>query len=514
MVDQSVSIEEIEKHNSSGDCWIVVDNIVWDITDFAPTHPGGADIIHRHAGHDASTAYNTVHSPSLISKTLGPSKRKGVLDLKTIPENSDWLKPPPTEIASPELEIGAKPPLGSLINSHDFEAVAEKTLTKKAWAFYSSAATNCVTRNANKSMFDRIWFRPRLLRNIRDIDTRTKILGQDVELPFFVSPAAMARLAHPDGELALARGCEKYGLAQCISTNASYTMAEITGAAPSVPFFFQLYVNKDRSASETLIKDAERNGMKGIFVTIDGPVQGKREADERVKVESTGVTSAAISGVKAKNDSRGGGLGRTMGTYIDATFSWDDIAWLRRSTKLPIVVKGVQTAEDALLAMKYEIDGIFISNHGGRNLDTSPPSILTLLEIRRHCPKVFQHVEVYVDCGIRRGTDVVKALCLGARAVGMGRPFLYSLTYGQEGVEHFIDSKPTLLPSINSWLTSCVVMKDELETSLRLLGIKHLSQAHPRYLNTCDIDNLIPKHLDSPDDDFALPLTSPVLAKL
>jgi L-lactate dehydrogenase (cytochrome) len=126
------------------------------------------------------------------------------------------LKPPPTVSAQPKLEIGAKPPLSSLINSHDFEAVAEKVLTKKAWAFYSSAATNLVTRDANRSLFDRIWFRPRLLRNIRHIDTRTKLLGHDVKLPFFVSPAAMAKLAHPDGELALARGCEKFGISQCV----------------------------------------------------------------------------------------------------------------------------------------------------------------------------------------------------------------------------------------------------------------------------------------------------------
>jgi L-lactate dehydrogenase (cytochrome) len=154
-----------------------------------------------------------VHSPSLISKTLPPSKRIGIIDFTT---NTDLLKPPPTLSAQPKLAIGAKPPLTSLINSYDFEAVAEKTLTKKAWAFYSSAATNLVTRDANKSFFDRMWFRPRLLRNIRHVDTKTTILGQGVKLPFFVSPAAMAKLAHPDGELALARGCEKFGVAQCV----------------------------------------------------------------------------------------------------------------------------------------------------------------------------------------------------------------------------------------------------------------------------------------------------------
>ncbi|KAF2876861.1 FMN-dependent dehydrogenase-domain-containing protein [Massariosphaeria phaeospora] len=480
MTDASVPVEDIKKHSSKEDCWIVVDDVVWDITDFVPSHPGGHDIIYRHAGYDASAAYNAIHSPSLISKTLGPTKCRGKVDSTT---SSALLKPPPTEAAQPKLVLGAKPPLSSLINSYDFEAVAEKALTKKAWAFYSSAATNLVTRDANRNMFDRIWFRPRLLRNVRDVNTKTKILGADVNLPFFVSPAALARLAHPDGELALARGSEKFGIAQCISTNASYTMAEITSSVHSdaVPFFFQLYVNKDRIASEVLLKDAEKNGIKAIWVTIDGPVQGKREADERVKVDSAVVASTAMSGETATNDTKGGGIGRTTGGYIDPTFSWDDLAWLRRHTKLPIVVKGVQTAEDAVLALNHGLDGIVISNHGGRNLDTSPPSLLTLMEIRRHNPEVFQYLEVYLDCGVRRGTDIVKALCLGAKAVGMGRPFLYSLTYGQEGVEHFIE-----------------IMKDELETSMRLLGITDLSQAHPRFLNTCEVEHLIPKTLESP----------------
>jgi L-lactate dehydrogenase (cytochrome) len=180
-------------------------------------------VITKHAGLDASSSYNSIHSPSLISKTLEPSKRKGTIDSST---SGDLLKPPPTEDAQPKLEIGAKPPLSSLINSYDFEAVAEKVLTKKAWAFYSSAATNLVTRDANRSMFDRIWFRPRLLRNIRHIDTRTKILGHDVKLPFFVSPAAMAKLAHPDGELALARGCEKFGISQCVCPSISFLWSD------------------------------------------------------------------------------------------------------------------------------------------------------------------------------------------------------------------------------------------------------------------------------------------------
>lgn len=149
-------------------------------------------------------------------------------------------------------------------------------------------------------------------------------------------------------------------------------MAEITASVlpESIPFFFQLYVNKDRKASEVLLKDAERNGIKGVWFTIDGPVQGKREGDERVKVEATVNLQAAMSGATATNDAKGGGMARTMGGFIDDTFNWNDIVWLRKATKLPIVAKGVQTAEDAVLAVKHGLDGIVITNHGGRNLDT------------------------------------------------------------------------------------------------------------------------------------------------
>lgn len=156
-----------------------------------------------------------------------------------------------------------------------------------------------------------------------------------------------------------------------ISTNASYSMDDITGCAPDHPFFFQLYINKDRSASEQLLSQAERCGVKAVFVTVDAPVPGKREADERVEADAAEVLQPLpMSKAQATNDAKGGGLGRTMGRYIDASFQWDDLKWLRQATKLPIVLKGIQTAEDALLAMQHGVDGIVVSNHGGRSLDT------------------------------------------------------------------------------------------------------------------------------------------------
>lgn len=179
--------------------------------------------------------------------------------------------------------------------------------------------------------------------------------------------------------------------------------------------------------------------MRAVIVTVDQPTPGKREADERVKNDA--VTLAPTpNGATAKNDSKGSGLGRTMGGFIDSTLSWQDIKWLRRATRLPIMLKGVQTVEDAVRAVEHGIDGLVIGNHGGRSLDTSTPSIMILLELRKKCPEIFKHIEVYIDGGIRRGTDIFKALCLGARAVGMGRQFLYAANYGPEGVEHLIDS--------------------------------------------------------------------------
>lgn len=165
----------------------------------------------KYAGRDATEAYSEVHAPSVLKTNLSADKFKGVLDESTIDE--EWIKPPPGRNPKVLLD-NEKPPLGTLINSHDFEVVASKTATSKTWAFYSSAATDLITRDANKSCFDRIWFRPRVLRNVREVNVRTKILGGDYKLPLFVSPAAMAKLIHSDGECAIARACENKGIMQ------------------------------------------------------------------------------------------------------------------------------------------------------------------------------------------------------------------------------------------------------------------------------------------------------------
>lgn len=183
----------------------------------------------RYAGRDATKAYSDVHTPNLIKTSLGPEKLKGVLDKSTI--DDEWTKSPEPSGVEPNTTAdneSQKTPLHTLISSYDIEAAAFRILSKKAWAFYSSAATDLITRDANRSCFDRIWFRPRVLRNVRSVDTRTAVVGVDSSLPLFVSPAAMAKLAHPDGECAIAKACESRGILQGVCMRKAYVAGQFT----------------------------------------------------------------------------------------------------------------------------------------------------------------------------------------------------------------------------------------------------------------------------------------------
>ncbi|USW50138.1 Putative FMN-dependent dehydrogenase, alpha-hydroxy acid dehydrogenase, FMN-dependent [Septoria linicola] len=376
------------------------------------------------------------------------------------------------EQASKKVPKQPKPDLYKLISVHDLEDVARETFPEKTFAFYSSAATDLVTHQANLSVNRKLLLRPRVLRDVGHVKTKRRILGHECSAPFFFSPAAMAKLAHPEGELAFARACGNEGIIPVISSNASYPLADIVASGvPGQPIFMQLYVNSDRQETTKLLHHAREVGVKAIFLTVDAPVPGKREADERIAASNI---AAAISGAVARNDKKGGGLGRVMGKYIDPTLSWKDLAWIKKTSGLPLVLKGIQTAADARKAAEHGADGILLSNHGGRSLDTTQPAMLTLLELHKSCPEIFHSLEIYVDGGFTRGTDILKAIALGATAVGIGRPWLYALGYGQEGVEHL-----------------CEILKDELETSMKLAGITDVDEAHPGMVNTALLEPLV-----------------------
>ncbi|KEF55941.1 L-lactate dehydrogenase (cytochrome) [Exophiala aquamarina CBS 119918] len=404
-----------------------------------------------------------------LRRTLEKESFMGLIDLST----SFSIQVEDVSTQDQSQPSRDRPPLESLISVHDFEDVAQKFYTEKTYAFYSSAATDLITHKANIESYRKLLLRPRVLRNVKNVSIKRTILGYDSDAPFFVSPAAMARLAHPDGELAIARGCGAQGVIHTVSSNASYPLSEIVKAGcPGQPFFLQLYVNSERSETEELLRKAKDLGVRAVFVTVDAPIPGKREADERL---SAGNLSSPVSGAVASNDKKGGGLGRVMAKYIDSTLCWEDLTWIRRVAGLPIVLKGIQTAADAGKAVRHGVEGIMLSNHGGRSLDTTQPAILTLLEIHKECPEILSKLEIYVDGGILRGTDVLKALALGATAVGIGRPYLYSLAYGQEGVEHLTE----------------IILKDEVESAMKLTGITDVDQAHAGMVNTARLEPLI-----------------------
>ncbi|KAF4120158.1 L-lactate dehydrogenase (cytochrome) [Geosmithia morbida] len=393
---------------------------------------------------------------------------------------SSWKfvsKPKSPCSATPTMASGTKPPLSTLISTHDFEQAASHTLAPKTWAFISSAATDLHTKARNRRDYASIGLRPRALRDVSTVDLSTTMLGHVVRVPIFCSPVAMAGLVHEEGEKDIARACGDSGVAQCVSTSASFPIEDVRSAVGSMPLFFQLYVDRDRERSRRLLRRARDAGASAIFLTVDAPVPGKREADERIRA-GNGLSSG-MSGATAGNDAKGGALGRTMGAWIDASVSWADLAWLRSCAPgLRIVLKGVQTCEDAVMAAQAGVDAIVVSNHGGRSLDTAASSIMALLEMRVNCPHVFDAMDVLVDGGVTRGTDIFKALCLGAKAVGIGRGSLYALNYGREGVAKYIE-----------------ILRDELETTMKMCGATSIQQLHPGYLNTLEAEQRVP-HLD------------------
>ncbi|KAF5022844.1 hypothetical protein F66182_5077, partial [Fusarium sp. NRRL 66182] len=321
-----VSLSDLRRHNTATDCWIAVHSKVWDITHFINEHPGGPAVLLNLAGSDATELYNDVHAPDIIEElpsdklmglledsATGRSTEESITEMDPIPPPSSTNTNTTPETPNNNSMI---PSLDSILGAPDFENAARQALTAKTWAFYSSAATDLVTHGKNKELIRRVMIRPRILRNVSKVNFQTSILGFDSQAPFFISPAAMARLAHPEGELALSRAAANQGIIQCVSSNASFSLKSIVKAAPqSQPFFFQLYVNSNHDKTVELLKTVRDLGVKAIFVTVDAPVPGKREADERAAQEQT--VKSAISGGESSKDKKGSGFGRLMAQYID-----------------------------------------------------------------------------------------------------------------------------------------------------------------------------------------------------
>lgn len=456
----------VAKHASSESCWVILYGKVYDVrdsgsysfllspnakqsfdpqvTDFLSEHPGGAKIILKLAGKDATDEYDPIHPPGTLEENLKPEALLGSVDQDTLPKETGQ---PASATEAPE----GPPPVESFLNMDDIEDVATKSVSKKAWAYYYSASDDKISKHFNTEVYRSIILRPRVFIDCSRCDLDTTILGHKVGMPIFVAPAAMARLAHPAGEAGIAEACRSFGAMQIISNNASMTPEQIVkDAAPGQVFGWQLYAQIDRKKSEAMLARINKlDAIKFIVLTLDAPVPGKREDDERGNVVvSAGATKEADRGTDGTPnvEDASGGVGRTLFAGTDPSLTWGEtLPWLAKHTRLPIILKGLQTHEDAYIASLHtpQVKGIILSNHGGRALDTAPPAVHTLLEIRKYCPEVFDKLDVWVDGGIRRGTDVVKALCLGAKAVGIGRPALWGLgAGGVDGVKRTLQSMP------------------------------------------------------------------------
>lgn len=329
-------------------------------------------------------------------------------------------------------------------NLDDIEAVARRKLSRKAWIYFSSAADSLESLHANRRDWSKITFRPRVLRNVTRARMKRRVMGHDSSLPFFIAPAAMAKLGHPDGEKCLADGAAKANIVYCTSTYSSVAHEELSASFRGQPgggtMTFQLYVPKQKEDAARLIEMARKLGCKALVITVDTPVVGRREEDDRYQAELEVQEEKSVPRTFNLNDSEDAPVYRG---FHNSTLDWDDIGWLRSlwgAKSGPVYIKGIQTVEDALAASQIGVDGIYLSNHGGRQLDFAPSSIRTLLEIRKFHPELLKMTEIYLDGGVRRGTDIVKALCFGATAVGLGRPFHYALSaFGTDGVLRVIE---------------------------------------------------------------------------
>ena len=321
-----------------------------------------------------------------------------------------------------------------------YEARAEQVLPKMVFDYIAAGAGEEWTVRENRAAWGEYVLRPRVLVDVGDRDLSTTVLGRAVSMPILIAPTALHRLAHPDGELATARAAATAETIMCLSSIASATIEDVA-AATAGPKWFQLYVYRDRDLTAELVKRAHEARYEAVILTVDTPVLGIRERDvENRFALPEGVVLANLVGVTSASLEEavdGSALFAFVLQQQDPSVTWDDVAWLRSLTPLPVLVKGVLTAEDARLAVEAGVDGIVVSNHGGRQLDGTIPTALALPEV---VEAAADRVEVLVDGGIRRGADVVKALALGARAVLVGRPVLWGLAVGgEEGVGHVLE---------------------------------------------------------------------------
>jgi 4-hydroxymandelate oxidase len=330
----------------------------------------------------------------------------------------------------------------------DYERIAEERVEPGPWAYLAGGSGDEWTLRENRAAFARWTFRPRVLCDVSEVSTATTVLGTPISLPVVVAPVAYQQLYHPDGDCATARGAAAAGTGMAVSTFCTRSHEEIAAAAPGLMQWCQLYVFRDRGVAREHLADAAEAGCSAVVLTVDTPRLAQRERDLRVGFEVPSDLPLPYArttiGDEALNPAE-------QFSLLDDSVSWRDLEWIASEARVPIVLKGVVTREDAETAVEHGAAAVVVSNHGGRQLDGAPATLDALPEV---VEAVDGRAEVYLDGGIRRGTDVAKALALGARAVLAGRAPMFGLAAaGEDGVRHVLE-----------------ILRDELTLALSLLG--------------------------------------------
>lgn len=365
-------------------------------------------------------------------------RRKDGLAAEALPETSSL--PIKVPAGKNQATIDATAGMFSLL---DFEEGARKKMPTQAYEYLASGAADEITLRWNRESLEKIRLRPRVLVDVSNLDTRVNLFGQWLPFPILLAPTALQRLYHPEGELATASGA---GVAEATYVVSSYTttaLEEIASAATQ-PLWFQLYLESDRGLTRDLVQRAEAVGCRALCVTVDLPVIGVRNRMKRV-------------GFKVPPEMK---LPYIKAPFQGVPVTWKDLEWIQSLTSLPVLLKGILNPDDADLAIRNGVSGIIVSNHGARDLDSTPATIDALPHI---VDTAADRVPILMDGGIRRGTDVLKALALGAKAVLIGRPYCYGLgVAGAEGVCQVVN-----------------ILRSEFETAMALTGRPSLKSIDP-----------------------------------
>lgn len=351
----------------------------------------------------------------------------------------------------------------------DHEVHARSRLDDNAWAYFAGGAADEITLRANRTAWDGMQLSPRVLRDLAGGHTRTALLGRTLAHPILLAPVAFQRMAHRDGEIATAYAASVQSAGMVLSSQASTSLEHVAqvvrNEAQRGPLWFQLYFQHDRGFTRELVQRAEQAGYEALVITVDAPCSGARDRERRAGFKlPPGISAVNLAGLPpAASVTLDAHQSRLFDALLTTAPTWEDIAWLRGITRLPILLKGIMHPDDVRLAIAEGSAGIIVSNHGGRTLDTMPPTAAVLSRIRETAGPDFP---LLVDGGIRRGTDVLKAIALGADAVLVGRPYVFGLANaGAMGVSHVIR-----------------LLRDELEIAMALCGCATLAEVVPGIL--------------------------------